>query len=109
MCVKTYMHTTACMWRPEGKSGELALSFHHVGTGDQTCIANRLSGKHQFLLSRLAGPAYMYFESLPSYSSYRVLLRSEVVEAHHTFSSCGRVQPHLITDIKSLHVFRFNR
>lgn len=49
------MHVTVYVWRSEDNVEELVLSFHYMGSGDQTQDI-RLGSKPLYPLSRLAGP-----------------------------------------------------
>lgn len=52
----------ACMWRSEVNLWELVLSFYHVCARDGTHIV-QVGGQHLSLLSYLADPFIIYFES----------------------------------------------
>lgn len=50
----------ACMWMPGDSLQELALSLHHMDTGDWTQVI-RLENKYIYTLSHLAGLVYNFF------------------------------------------------
>lgn len=51
----TCIHVTVYVRRSEDNLEELVLSFHYMGSGDQTQVI-RLGGKPLYPLSRFAGP-----------------------------------------------------
>lgn len=51
----TCMHVTVCVWRSEDNLQELVLSFHCVGSGDQTQVV-RPGSKRVYPQSWLASP-----------------------------------------------------
>jgi hypothetical protein len=58
LCVSGYAHTKVCLWRSEYNICKSLLSFHQVGSIDQTQVV-RLGGSRLSLLKYLAGPTVL--------------------------------------------------
>jgi len=65
LCVSGDAGGMVCLWRSEYNIWKSVLSFHRVGSMDQTQVV-RLGGSRLSLLSYLAGPAFWEFLSRKS-------------------------------------------
>lgn len=45
ICLRRGVYATACVWRAEDNFREPVLSFHHMGSGDQTQVV-KLGGNY---------------------------------------------------------------